>query len=55
VTEGDKVSAEISFGFSVNTHGVGDLVAQVDAVPEKEITALCADYKKTYHVAPALQ
>ena len=26
VTEGDKVEAEIKFGYSVNTHGIGDLV-----------------------------
>ena len=25
VTEGDKVSAEMKFGFAVNGHGVGDL------------------------------
>jgi L-arabinose isomerase len=27
VTEGDKVSAEIKFGYSVNGYGLGDLVA----------------------------
>lgn len=26
VTDGDKVEAELKFGFSVNTHGIGDLV-----------------------------
>jgi len=26
VTEGDKVEAEYKFGYSVNTHGIGDLV-----------------------------
>ena len=26
VTEGDKVAAEMRFGFEVNTYGVGDLV-----------------------------
>ena len=26
VTDGDKVEAELKFGYSVNTHGVGDLV-----------------------------
>ncbi len=31
VTEGDKVEAQIGFGFSVNGYGVGDLVAGVDA------------------------
>ena len=32
VTEGDKVEAELQFGVSVNTYGVNDLVASVDAV-----------------------
>jgi len=26
VTEGDKVEAELKFGYTVNTHGIGDLV-----------------------------
>jgi L-arabinose isomerase len=55
VTEGDKVATEIRFGFEVNTYGVGDLVAKVNAVPERDITALCADYEKLYAVAPALR
>ncbi|HEY0864502.1 MAG TPA: L-arabinose isomerase [Lacunisphaera sp.] len=55
VTEGDKVASEMKFGFAVNTHGVGDLVAVVDAVKEKDISTLCAEYEKTYAVAPALR
>ncbi len=55
VTDGDKVSAEMKLGFAVNTHGVGDLVAVVDAVKTKAITDLCAHYEKTYTLAPALK
>ncbi|MEN9401361.1 MAG: L-arabinose isomerase [Verrucomicrobiota bacterium] len=55
VTEGDKVATEMKFGFSVNTHGVGDLVAVVDAVKDTDITDLCADYEKTYKVVSALK
>jgi L-arabinose isomerase len=55
VTEGDKVASEMKFGFAVNTHGVGDLVAAVDKVAEKDISTLCAEYEKTYAVAPALR
>jgi L-arabinose isomerase len=55
VTEGDKVATEIRFGFEVNTYGVGDLVAKVNAVSDKDITALCADYEKLYGVVPALR
>src|SRR3954449_7110840 len=35
VTEGDKVEAQLRFGFSVNTYAVNDLVAVVDAVEDK--------------------
>jgi L-arabinose isomerase len=55
VTEGDKVASEMKFGFAVNTHGVGDLVAVVNQVAEKDITTLCAEYEKTYAVATALK
>ena len=55
VTEGDKVATEMKFGFAVNTHGVGDLVAVVDAVKDTDITDLCADYEKTYKVVSALK
>ncbi|MCX6944450.1 MAG: L-arabinose isomerase [Opitutales bacterium] len=55
VTEGDKVAAELKLGFSVNTHGVGDLVARVDAVAPAALTALCAEYEQLYRVAPALR
>ena len=55
VTEGDKVSTEMKFGFATNTHGVGDLVEQVNAIADKTINVLCADYEKHYAVAPALR
>jgi L-arabinose isomerase len=32
VTEGDKVAAQMQFGYSVNTHGVGDLVQAVNGL-----------------------
>ena len=36
VTEGDKVEAQLRFGVSVNTYGVNDLVAVVDAVDGRQ-------------------
>ena len=54
VTEGDKVEAQIRFGFTVNTHGVGDLVKYVEAVDENEITALCEAYADEYDVEASL-
>ncbi|WP_199440067.1 L-arabinose isomerase [Umezawaea beigongshangensis] len=54
VTEGDKVEAELRFGVSVNTYGVNDLVAVVDAVTDEAVDALVADYADTYRLAPEL-
>jgi L-arabinose isomerase len=48
VTEGDKVEAEIRFGMSVNTWGVNDLVAAVDAVEERAVDALVEEYGDLY-------
>ncbi len=55
VTEGDKVSAQIQFGYSVNGYGMGDLVAYVNGVPETAVSDLIATYEDSYTVAPALQ
>jgi L-arabinose isomerase len=54
VTEGDKVSAEMKFGFSVNGYGIGDLVAIQAGITDSEINALCDEYAASYQVAPAL-
>ena len=48
VTDGDKVEAELKFGFSVNTYGIGDLVAVINAVEESAIDALIAEYETAY-------
>ena len=54
VTEGDKVSAEMKFGFSVNGYGIGDLVAIQAGIADSEINALCEEYAASYQLAPAL-
>lgn len=54
VTEGDKVEAERHFGVSVNTWGVNDLVAVVDAVADADIDALVQEYADTYDVSAEL-
>ena len=54
VTEGDKVGAEIRFGFSTNTFGVGDLVARIHAVKEDAVGALVNQYAESYDLAPEL-
>jgi L-arabinose isomerase len=55
VTEGDKVAAEIRFGYSVRGHGVGDLVAEIRGVAEGGVTRLCSEYGERYTVAPELR
>ncbi len=55
VTEGDKVSAQLQFGYSVNGFGVGDLVQRVKAVTDKEIDQLVAAYEAEYSLAPKLR
>jgi L-arabinose isomerase len=54
VTEGDKVEAELRWGVSVNTYGVNDLVEVVDAVADKEIDDLVAEYADSYDVQAEL-
>lgn len=54
VTEGDKVSAEMTFGFSVNGHGIGDLVAVMNDVSEAAVDSLCGEYADAYTLAPEL-
>lgn len=54
VTEGDKVEAEKILGYSVNTHGVGDLAKVVNAVSDKTIDALCEEYASSYTLTGGL-
>jgi len=51
VTEGDKVEAQKQFNYSVNGYGVGDLVAYINKVRDKDIDALINQYKKDYKMA----
>ncbi|KAA0992002.1 L-arabinose isomerase [Dyadobacter aurulentus] len=55
VTDGDKVAAEMTFGFSVNTHAVGDLVQVIDQVSEAEIDRLVEEYNAVYELAGSLK
>lgn len=48
VTDGDKVEAEMKFGFSVNSYGIGDLVALINAVSDEDVKALVAEYEESY-------
>lgn len=55
VTEGDKVEAQIRFGYTVNGHALGDLAAVVDAVDDERVQARLVDYEQAYDLADAVQ
>jgi L-arabinose isomerase len=55
VTEGDKVEAEIKFGYSVNGYGIGDLVKVIDEVSDAEVTKLATVYEEQYTVVAPLR
>lgn len=55
VTDGDKVEAELKFGFSVNTHGIGDLVQEIKKVGDEAIDKLCAEFENSYNVVDGLK
>ena len=54
VTEGDKVEAQIRFGYAVNGYGIGDLVHYVNQVGASEIDKLVAEYDQRYRVVKEL-
>jgi L-arabinose isomerase len=54
VTEGDKVSAQIKFGFSVSGYGLGNLVKQINQVDEQSISRLIEEYLDAYQFASNL-
>jgi L-arabinose isomerase len=55
VTDGDKVEAEMKFGYSVNTHGIGDLVKVISEVTDADTDALVQEYFDTYEVVADLR
>jgi L-arabinose isomerase len=52
VTEGDKVEAQIKFGWEISGFGIGDLVERVNKVTEEEVNALMEEYSRVYDFAP---
>ncbi|MET3558879.1 L-arabinose isomerase [Streptococcus rupicaprae] len=48
VTDGDKVEAQIKFGWTVDYYAVGDLVEVVNAVTDEEVNDLFATYEELY-------
>jgi len=48
VTEGDKIAAQIQFGYAVNGWGVGDLVEVINGVSDGDVSALIDEYESQY-------
>ncbi len=55
VTEGNKVSTLVDFGYTVHGYGLGDLKAVIDTISEEEIASLLAEYDKVYKVVDSLK
>ncbi len=55
VTEGDKVEAEIKFGYAVNGFGVGDLTKTINDVSDSEVAQLVSEYEEKYTVTKSLR
>lgn len=54
VTEGDKTSAQITLGISIESYAVNELITAVEAVDDASIDELVTEYEKLYDVSPEL-
>ena len=50
VTEGDKVEAQIKFGWEIDAYPVNEIAEYVAAVPQNEIDALVEEYYSKYKI-----
>src|SRR5690625_2515747 len=50
VTDGDKIEAQIKFGWTVDYYGIGDLVEVIKQIPETEVDALYREYETLYEL-----
>lgn len=55
VTEGDKVSAQIQFGYSVNGYALGDLEQVVNEISHNDINTLVEEYEASYILTDAVK
>jgi len=55
VTEGDKVEAQLRFGYAVSGYGVGDLVECVQQVADAQADQLVQEYREAYAAGPGTQ
>ncbi|WP_371068910.1 L-arabinose isomerase [Sediminibacillus sp. JSM 1682029] len=50
VTDGDKIEAQIKFGWSVDYYGIGDLVEEINRVEEDRVDALYEEFQRLYNI-----
>ena len=55
VTEGDKVEAQIRFGYTVSGYGIGDLADRMKDVKDAEVESCLAQYDAQYDVAKEMR
>ncbi len=55
VTEGNKVSSQIDFGYEVHGFGIGDITAYIEQVSDSEIEDLAAGYIEQYSTVDSLK
>ncbi|MAC92929.1 MAG: L-arabinose isomerase [Flavobacteriaceae bacterium] len=55
VTEGDKIEAQLRFGFSVNGYDSSDVVKYINKVSDSELNDLLAVYEDSYNLSESLQ
>jgi len=55
VTEGDKVEAQMRFGYSVNGYGIGELVKHVNEVSDYDALKLIKEYEEKYSLTPNIK
>ncbi|MDC6355681.1 MULTISPECIES: L-arabinose isomerase [unclassified Robiginitalea] len=55
VTEGDKVEAQMRFGFSVNGYATSDITRRIADLSETRVAELVKTYEADYTLSPALQ
>lgn len=51
VTEGDKVEAQVKFGWSISGYGIGDLVRRINNVSDSEVKKLLEEYIEQYEIS----
>jgi len=55
VTEGDKVEAQIKFGWQVNTWGIGELASRYAQISAASAEKLAEEYEALYELAPEVK